>query len=197
MENVLAISITPPPVAVVARHLDGREIWFASAGAALDAVGLRWIGQNIASDFAAPVTRAVLDPRTGQLIHGTEWVMETHRGQRLVYEDFAALRHERDRHRNHRGNFARIGLGRQLAHQVGRGPVPFTGRRTAGHYFRYPSTVNEKRLAVFVMREDGEVAPRGKRSASNIADAWDDLPVRARENRNWKRFRKSQWKVGN
>ena len=59
---------------------------------------------------------------------------------------------------------------------------------------RYPQTTNEKRLAGLILAEEGEVPPRAKRNLRNLADAFDDFPIAARVNHNWKQYRKQQWK---
>lgn len=59
-------------------------------------------------------------------------------------------------------------------------------------YFRYPRTKQAKAVAA------GDAAdglpPRGKRTACNIVDSYDDISVAAREDRSWKRFRKLKWR---
>jgi hypothetical protein len=58
-------------------------------------------------------------------------------------------------------------------------------KRTAGHYHRHPRTQQEH-------RENAEYG-RGRRL--NTPTSWHDLHVAARENRNWKQFRSTQYKT--
>lgn len=77
----------------------------------------------------------------------------------------------------------------------GEGPVPGVRcYRGGGHYYRRPQTMMERRLAGLVLEEEGEVAPRGARKANHLPNAYDDYRIAAREDRNWKRYRRTQWK---
>jgi hypothetical protein len=63
-----------------------------------------------------------------------------------------------------------------------------TVHRASCHYHRNPHTFPEiKALA------DG--GNRGKRSKRHLPDCWSDLRVSSREDRSWKNFRKTQYKV--
>lgn len=76
-----------------------------------------------------------------------------------------------------------------------RQPNRLPGRKYSnGHWFRRPRTTQEKRWAH--AWEDEEFAPkvRGRRSLCNLPDAWDDFRRSDLESRNWKRYRKYQWK---
>lgn len=55
-------------------------------------------------------------------------------------------------------------------------------------YFRAPKTTNEKR-----QRQNCEYS-RAKRRPNNLPDTWDDLPVRARDQKSWKHKRKTQYR---
>jgi hypothetical protein len=59
-------------------------------------------------------------------------------------------------------------------------------------YFRCPRTHQAKSVAA--LDEVEGIKPRGKRSAVNIPDAYDDMTVAARLDRSWKRFRKLKWR---
>jgi hypothetical protein len=66
-------------------------------------------------------------------------------------------------------------------------------RWRGGHYFRRPQTLNERRQAVAIT-DDGEVPPRARRNQRNLVNANDDLRIGARDIRNWKHYRRTQWK---
>lgn len=61
-------------------------------------------------------------------------------------------------------------------------------------YFRRPHTTQERRLSVAWISEEGEPAPRGSRSFCNLPNSWDDYTRSDYYNRNWKKFRKTQYK---
>lgn len=60
------------------------------------------------------------------------------------------------------------------------------------HYFRQPQTLNEKRAAS--AHECDGLQIRGKRNVGNLVDSFDDIHIAAREDRSWKRFRKTRWR---
>lgn len=79
------------------------------------------------------------------------------------------------------------------------GPIAGMRRwRRYSRWLRHPATTAERRanqeawildindLAVFV-------PVRGRRR--NLPQAWDDIPIADLKNRNWKRFRKTRWRV--
>ncbi|WP_157058441.1 hypothetical protein [Azoarcus sp. CIB] len=45
------------------------------------------------------------------------------------------------------------------------------------------------------VREGGEVAARAERNARNLPNNWDDFRVASREDRSWKRHRRTRWKT--
>ena len=71
--------------------------------------------------------------------------------------------------------------------------IPHTGRKRhhTGCYYRQPKTTNEKRQSFAVDKQ----YVRAKRKCLTLVDAWDDLPRGQHKNRNWKKYRKSQYKT--
>lgn len=74
--------------------------------------------------------------------------------------------------------------------------IPGTGKRSRGHYFRHPHSLNVNRA-----RESATVDERDKEFRSirinkikKLPNSWDDIIVSALYNRNWKKFRKTRWK---
>lgn len=67
-------------------------------------------------------------------------------------------------------------------------------RHSRGHCHKRLRTTQEHRMAANVLVEEGEPKWRGKRTNHNLPTAWDDLPLTDWNNRNWKRYRKQQWK---
>lgn len=59
-------------------------------------------------------------------------------------------------------------------------------------YYREVATFNERKHAVVV--DEFEPKIRCKRNATNLPNSWDDILHEDVRNRNWKRYRKHQWK---
>jgi len=75
-----------------------------------------------------------------------------------------------------------------------RGPVPYTRKwRGSARFFRQIRYVNALRQATQFV-EDEEPRIRAKRNQRLLPNAWDDISDGSRGQRNWKRFRKTQWK---
>lgn len=54
-------------------------------------------------------------------------------------------------------------------------------------YFRSPKTTGERRAN----QDDGE---RWEGRRRDLPSAWDDIYIFSRDNRNWKKFRKTKWR---
>jgi len=76
-------------------------------------------------------------------------------------------------------------------------PVPGTGKRGGGHYFRRPRTTQERRAASAFGTDRDYIEAGGKvrasRNATNLVSAWDDIH-RSRDDRSWKSSRRTQWR---
>lgn len=55
-----------------------------------------------------------------------------------------------------------------------------------GSFFRKPKTTGERRA------NQSEDAKHGRRR--DLPNSWDDIMKSSREDRNWKKFRKTKWK---
>lgn len=73
-------------------------------------------------------------------------------------------------------------------------PIPGTGKRRWGFSLRYMRTQSERRQNQPIF-EEGEPTIRGSRRIRSIPTAWEDYPRRDWDDRNWKGFRKTQWKA--
>jgi len=79
------------------------------------------------------------------------------------------------------------------------GPVPCTGKKSWGSYWRHPKTTAERREAAYV-RYDEElreynIRPRAKRNFTNLPNVWDDFRRTNVNSKSWKnQKRKHQWK---
>jgi hypothetical protein len=65
------------------------------------------------------------------------------------------------------------------------------------HYrccYRGIRTTQERTLSLGVLKEEGEPVWRTSRNMHNLPNRWDDIHHLDVCNRNWKRFRKTQWK---
>jgi hypothetical protein len=181
-----------PAVTLFSR--DGEVRVFASMSDALRQFGYRWMCNHVAADFrmfSRAARYPVQDPLTGRLRWFTEpvytesrYIMRGDFGESLTADDFKPLLSRRPGWRSRRD--------RVWANWNGIGPVPFVRRPRGGHYFRRPGTLNERRLAQVVADEP---APRAKRSFRNLPSDYDDFGVAARDDRNWKRHRRQQWRA--
>lgn len=79
------------------------------------------------------------------------------------------------------------------------GPVPSTGKKSSyRNYFRHMRTTSERRISA-ISECDEElleygVRIRGRRNHKNLPNAWDDEYRRDINTRNWKKYRKHQWR---
>ena len=170
----------------------GVEV-FRTLKEALKALGYRWIAENVGphfrvfrgaySQFDQERERWVRTPQYDDY----SFVMRDDHGEPVTAESFAVLRPQRSWQSRWSARYS---------WWHGEGPVPGTRCHRGGrHYYRHPRTMNERRLAALVLEEEGEVAPRPQRSANSLPCAWDDFRVAARDDRNWKRFRRTQWRA--
>ncbi|WP_321842636.1 hypothetical protein [Paraburkholderia bannensis] len=171
---------------------DGQVAVYPSLKTALKALGERWIRDNVGPDFRVfdysthsfdPVRNAwVREPRYVE----RDFIMRDDTGGVVTLATFHPFIVRRRR------------LRRQdpLKTWNGDGPVPGVRCRRGGrHYFRRPKSMMERRQAALVLKEEGEVAPRGARSFCNLPNAWDDYPMSSIGDRCWKRYRRTQWKT--
>jgi hypothetical protein len=163
--------------------VDGEVRVFRSKADALRQLGYRWICEHVREDFVVfsyverkLVARDVWSSHP--FYHRAHYVMRDDAGAKVTASDFAELRAARR-------------LPYWLQRWNGVGPVPYVHRPTQGHYYRRPQTLNERKLAQAL---DGEPAPRAGR-ATVVPSDWDDRCVASRRERNWKKFRRTQWKT--
>ena len=174
-------SISPYKPAIKVFSHAGLVGTYASLEAAIDALGASWL-EEYASSHYIPKSHLAIFGRPGFV---TPFVLRTEEGEAIPPEAILAIYRARIVFRGRRW--------RALNKWNGTGPVPGTGRRRGGHFYRRVRHANERRQAFWVA-EDGEVAPRPARRFKNLPDNWDDHQVSARESRSWKRFRKTQYK---
>lgn len=169
---------------------DGGVRAYHSLKEALNSLGRRWIAANVGPHFR--VFRHIsrhFDTQREIWVRTPEYddydfIMRDDAGDVVTaatFDPLVAKRHGRSWFECRYGTWN------------GEGPVPGTRRRRGGHYYRHPKTMSERRQAVLVLVEDGEVPPRPARDAKNLPNAWDDYCVASRDDRNWKRFRQHQW----
>lgn len=168
------------------------DVWaYPTLRAALKALGRDWIARNVGPHFRvfrcmSRVFNTERETWVREPIYDEHaFIMRDDAGQPVTVGTFYPLL-ERRRYQSR--------WTRMLDTWNGEGPVPGVHKTSAGrHYCRRMATMNERRQACLVLEEDGEVAPRPARSASNLPNSWDDYWVSARGNRNWKQFRKTRW----
>lgn len=170
--------------------VEGGAWHYKSKKALLDEVGYRWIMNNVGEHFTEFAGWASRYTEAGWVCgeptyRGAKYIIRDDEGNSVTHGEFAALIAKR----------RKIYWPRVMWEQWnGEGTVPGVGRRRGGHYFRRLKTTNERRWSIPVV-EDGEPAPRARRSHKNLPNAWDDYQISSRADRNWKRFRKTQWKA--
>ncbi|WP_160331264.1 hypothetical protein [Burkholderia cenocepacia] len=143
-------------------------------------LGLAWIRRNVGANFSARWYSE--DTWTSTCCM---FIMRTDFGSVLTVDDFLDLARLRSAGARWQRN----------SEYCGYGPVPGVRKhRGGGHYFRRMRHMNERRQAALVVEEEGEVAPRAARNLHGLPNPWDDYPCHSRDNRNWKRFRKTRWK---
>jgi hypothetical protein len=73
--------------------------------------------------------------------------------------------------------------------------IPGHKYHSRGTYYRAVKTSQERRMAANVLLEENEPKWRSSRNTHNLVDRWDDIHHEDWRNRNWKRYRKTQWKT--
>lgn len=64
-------------------------------------------------------------------------------------------------------------------------------RISRGGYFKHPKTLQEMKYSMIM--DECEPKPRAKRNHKNLPNSYDDIP-HSDYTRNWKKYRKTQWK---
>jgi len=165
-----------PAVTLFSR--EGAVTRFKSKHDALATLGFAWIRDNVGTDFSS---RWYCEDNWSWV--ACKYVMRTDFGQVLTSEDFRGM------------NPPRASAWRSRYTYCGEGPVPGVRKfRGGGHYFRRMRHMSERRQAALVVVEEGEVAPRPSRNTHGLPNPWDDYRVTSRDDRNWKRYRKTRWK---
>ncbi len=180
--------IPPFKPSVTLFHVNGGRWVYKDVAHARDALGVHWIRANVAAEFRAfshfsysPYSKGDLASAIRSSVYDTaSFVMRDSRGKTLTAADFRL-------DKPYRSPFWR-----HLETYPGWGPVPRTGRRSSSRYYRRPGTQAERRMAQVV--DPSEPAPRPSRNANALPNAWDDYGRASADDRNWKRFRKTQWK---
>lgn len=155
---------------VVFRNGVGRTLRYESRKHAVKALGFNWLRYNLVNEFSTDYSW--MPPRAE-----FEWICEEG-DRRLSLSDFAAYRTKTRYTRASTWN--------------GEGPVPGVYRPRKGRYYRRMQTMGERRKAIPIEDEPG---PRPSRRANRLPNYWDDYPRSDLRNNNWKRFRKTQWKL--
>jgi hypothetical protein len=122
--------------------------------------------------------------RRGCSLLGWQTVIKDANGERLdakAFIGFASLKEMRQAIGN--------------PHPIGVGPVPGTGVGGRGSCMRRRlKTTQERRRHSFYDVDAGEPKPRARRTGSNLASVYDDMIRSDADARNWKHYRKHQWK---
>jgi hypothetical protein len=185
--------ITAYETAVTLFSRDGDVLAYPTLRAALKALGRSWIAANVGPHFRVfrCLSRYIDTTREAWVLEPVyderAYIMRDDAGEPVTLATFYPLLERRRR----KSRWTRM-----LDTWNGEGPVPGVRCYRGGrHYYRRPQTMNERRQADLVLQEEGEVAPRPTRDASHLPSSWDDRWVGARDDRSWKRYRKTRWKA--
>lgn len=159
-------------ITLFSRH-GGLDV-FPSAKQALKKLGYAWIVANVGPHFRT---------FNGTTYEEYSYIMRSGLGEIVTVKSFSALRIKP-------GSRQRARL---LRHWNGEGAVPGTGKRSRTRYFRGIHYANAKRASQY-FPDEGEIAPRAARYLNRLVDAWDEHIASSRRYRNWKQFRKTQWR---
>lgn len=129
-------------------------------------------------------------PNSRQL-HHADHILLNEFGEVLAIDDFEDVIISERKKNDEKGFYTKY---RRIEGWNGTGPVPGTGGWGNGHYFRHPVTLQALKAACGVCKEDGEPSMRGNRTKSHVPSSWDDIHRSDRGIRNWKKYRKQQWK---
>jgi hypothetical protein len=181
--------LTLEPKHPVVLICDNGQSWeYPSLHALIAALGLPWIQSYVGAHFR---TVACVDTWGNVMHHVCHYILRSDFGDTLTAVDCAAI--NRDPEENLSWRFRRPAF----RTWNGEGPVPYTGRRGRGRYYRRMGTVAEHRAAAAAasqLREGDEPPFRAARNSRNLPSAWSDLHRSAQKDRSWKRFRTTRWK---
>ncbi len=86
-----------------------------------------------------------------------------------------------------------------IAYEFRCDPVPFIrcrrGSKYGARYYKQPRTIQERRAYFYDELSEYGVSLRLTRSARNLPDPWDDRSRADFRIRNWKRYRRTQYKT--
>ena len=177
---------TPLPVSLI--DASGHARRFESLAACVEALGLPWLRAHLSLQHRTPDP---YDPTDRSLVRVAAFVLRDFLGDPVPHTACVAACGALSR------PFPARYRWRLAWHTWNRvGPVPYTGRPHHRRYSRAVRTFREIRDSVAVIVEDGEPPFRCARSRHHLRTRRDDPSVAAREDRNWKRHRRTQWRDG-
>lgn len=173
-------AIPPHCSSVTMTSRGGASYHFASLESAVRVLGFSWLIRNLGTP--SEMHHPYLVEGWGAPHFEYKWVMTTSFGEVVTC---AAIE-------RFRAKFSKQVPAFKV--YAGSGPVPGISRPRHWHYCRRVRHMNERRQAAAVLAEYGEIPPRGRRNTANLPNPYDDYLVASREDRSWKKFRKTRWK---
>lgn len=177
----------------------GEVQHFVSFTDAQRRLGMRWIAANVSAQFRT-YDHTVWHTASGRLSYLQPYDVAAYPEQHyltahFIMRDDAGVAVTAADFQTEKRFVRKWGWAYRLRFWNGEGPVPGVHRQRAGyHYCRRVSHMNARRGAeTFV--DEGEVPPRFARQVHALPQPYDDYMVAAREDRSWKRHRKTQWKA--
>jgi hypothetical protein len=117
----------------------------------------------------------------------SNWIVRDSLGQIVTADDLAAVMPSRRNWWSKRFGLVRQAMERGL-------PIPRTGRRHRGHYFRRNRFIGYNRACAAAAADERDWPTRPTGKVAYLPTNYDDIPVSVRDDRSWKRFRSTQWK---
>ena len=168
---------------------EGLVAEYTSKEIALKALGFGWIERNVGPHFNVFSHMTRLTPYWGNtpISQQYAYVLRDREADVLTSIDFYPKATSR-----------RTYLGllwvRRHASWNGYGPVPGIHRQRRSNRYRSMAFIRAHKASE-IFKEEGEVKGRLSCKTKQPPNNWDDYRVSATKNRNWKRFRKNQYKT--
>lgn len=170
---------------------DGSVERFDSPIHLLKSKGYRWLQSNVGEHFDTFSHREVIKNEEGEAVgfrsvyHHAPFIVRNAQDEPLSADEICK-----------QVTFSRPAfVPRRFQFWNGEGPVPWTGRSRWGRYYRRPRTAQARRMSL--VADPSDIPPRAKRNKANLRTSWDDLKRSTSGHRNWKRFRRHQYKTKN
>lgn len=187
-------TIKPYETRVTVFDQEGGKYVYATKAEAFKELGQRFIsaiGEHFKSFSHRAYWHADANSYNTEVHYSTsKYIMRDDNGEPLTLADFSQYK-LKYKYKSHY-----LMRERRALNYAGYGhTVPGTGRSHShrGTYYRRPATTAERRLNQIVDWDEPQTRP--SRNLANLTNAWDDYIRSDRDDKNWKRNRKTQYKT--